>query len=72
LRVTVHLHAPVDPAAHMQGARKALAAACRAVVADGAARLRQNRDTGVGLHIVERRDAGNRHALSGGDASSQL
>ena len=41
LRATVLLHAPVDPAHYPS--RKALTAAVYAVVADGAATLRQNR-----------------------------
>jgi 1-acyl-sn-glycerol-3-phosphate acyltransferase len=40
-RATVVLHAPLDPAAYPD--RKALTAACSAVVAEGCAALRQNR-----------------------------
>ncbi len=40
-RATVVLHAPLDPASYAD--RKALAAACAGVVADGCATLRQNR-----------------------------
>ncbi len=45
LRATLLLHAPLEPAAFED--RKALAAACHAAVAEGAASLRQNRPATV-------------------------